>query len=93
MFILITRYLLLSIIFSFAVSQDDRESFLVSGNVYLEDALLSGGSHAGVTITLSNLLHDPPLAVASGESDESGTYFIRMTSGEFNSIQKVVLLK
>ena len=71
------------ILTAFTFAQDDREIFLVSGNVYLEDSLENEGSHAGVTITIYNLLYDPPLFVASGESNDEGAYNISVDPGYY----------
>ena len=70
--------LFLSILFlTFAFTEDDRELFVISGYVFLEDSL-DAGYHS---------------VIWNADNNASGVYFVKMVAGEFVNTQKLMLVK
>ena len=69
--------LFISILFlTFSFTQNDRDLFVISGYVLLEDSLDAGGTHEGITISIKSLIDTPPTLVTSSESDEDGFLWV-----------------
>ena len=66
------RSLFCILFISLSFSEESRQTFIVSGNVFLEDSLSSGGTHEDIAISIYDLLYSPPQLVTSGtsQSDE-----------------------
>ena len=70
--------LFLSILFlTFSFTQDNRDLFVISGYVLLEDSLDAGYNSV----------------VWNADSYSSGVYFVKMVAGEFVNTQKLMLVK
>ena len=72
--------LFLTTLLTFGFSQD-RTEYTVDGNVFLEDSLVSGGSHVGVQITFYNLPSMEP--EDSTYSDSNGYYNFDVSPGYY----------